>query len=190
MPGKQRISQDSIIDAALSIIRHSGWESVSARSLAEELGTSTMPIYSSIGSMEALKAKARNRCMKALEEYQGRSWTDDPLMDSAIGYIQFAKNEGRLFRFAFDSRGSARATKSQVEEKADEIVAQNADFMAAFSSMPRQGAAAVAFHSWVYVHGLACLLSDGLLTLEDDELRRCLEEACGAIYLHIGGSNG
>jgi AcrR family transcriptional regulator len=190
MSGKARVSLEAIIDSALAIIRESGWEAVSARSLAERLQSSTMPIYSSAGSMEDLKGLARGACLKILEGYQGRSYSGEALMDKAIGYIAFAKAEGQLFRFLFDSRGQAPTRMDAVKEKTARDAETDPDFTAAFGSMPREGVAAVGFHTWVYVHGLSCLLADGLLELGDDEVLRCLETAGGAFFTHISNGGG
>jgi len=196
MSGKARISLESIIDAALSLIRESGWEGVSARSLAKALNTSTMPIYSTIGSMDALRGQARMRALSLMEASQGQSRTGDPLMDRALGYIHFAKREGRLFRFIFDSResldsrGAPAVTMDAMKSLNAEALEKNPDFMAAFGAMPREGMASIGFHTWLYVHGLACLLADGLLALGDDELLRCLETAGGAVFTHISRNGG
>jgi AcrR family transcriptional regulator len=190
MPGKSRIGLDAIIDAAISLIRAEGWEGLSARSLAKALKTSTMPIYSSIGSMEKLRGETRMRALSLLEDYQARPWTEDPLMNKAIGYIRFAREEGRLFRFVFDSRAQAPIATETVKEQAARDVEANADFTAAFSSMPREGMASIGFHSWIYVHGLACLLADGLIDMGDDELLRCLETAGGAFFTYISQNGG
>jgi AcrR family transcriptional regulator len=190
MAGKARISFESIIDATLSLIREAGWNGVSARNLSNALNTSTMPIYSTIGSMERLRGEARMKALSLLQDYQARPYTGEAMMNKAIGYIAFAKAEGQLFRFLFDSRGQPPTRMDAVKEKTARDAETDPDFTAAFGSMPREGVAAVGFHSWVYVHGLACLLADGLLELGDDEVLRCLETAGGAFFTHISNVGG
>lgn len=113
-------------------------------------------------------------------EYQGRSWTGDALMNRALGYIQFA----------FDSRGARPVSMNVVKTINIAQAEGNPDFTAVFGAMPREGMASIGFHSWIYVHGLACLLADGLLELGDDELLRCLETAGGAFFSHISRNGG
>jgi AcrR family transcriptional regulator len=190
MSGKTRIQTEDIVNAAIAIIRESGWAAVSARKLAERLGASTMPIYSSVGSMESLRSSVFSRVMSLIEEAQSRKRSGNLLMDKALGYIAFAREEGRLFRFIFERGGMPAVSVKEFRERFEEIGERDESFIEAFGKMSREGTEAIGFHSWVYVHGLACMLADGFLEIGDEEILRCLETVSGAIVSHIGGIHG
>ena len=52
-------SWEQIIDAAPELIHEAGWSKVPTRSLAKKLGSSTMPIYSHVRSVEELEKEVR-----------------------------------------------------------------------------------------------------------------------------------
>ena len=48
-------SRQQIVDAAFELIREEGWPAVSTRAIAKKIGSSTMPIYSHVRSVDELK---------------------------------------------------------------------------------------------------------------------------------------
>jgi AcrR family transcriptional regulator len=154
-----------IVEAALDLIRESGWESVSARSLAAKLEASTMPIYSTIGSMEDLKSEALQATSTLIDESQRKRRTDNEDLDRAIGYVAFAKDEPRLFRFLMTSF-----------KDMDKLVAEAA---------LREGFGAdFILRTWIFSHGLAELVSGGGVEMDEAEIIRHLTAAGGAFYLY------
>ena len=60
MPAKVRYPRESIIAAAVRLVRHSGPEALNARALAKEMGCSTQPIFRVFDSMEQIHAEVVN----------------------------------------------------------------------------------------------------------------------------------
>jgi AcrR family transcriptional regulator len=185
MSGKVRVTREAIIEAALGMVREGGWASVSARSLAERLSCSTMPIYSAIGSMDILRAALLEEANRLLEGYQARRRSSTPLMDMAVGYIVFAREERKLFHFLFDTDGGPALSKEELEAR----MATNGTFarLAAMQELSRNHGQALAFHSWIYIHGLATLVADGVLAPSDGELSAWLDLAGRAFWVATGG---
>ncbi|MFW5878672.1 MAG: TetR/AcrR family transcriptional regulator, partial [Myxococcota bacterium] len=94
-------SREGIVDAALDVIREQGWSAASTRAIAKKLGSSTMPIYSHLHSRDELEKETRRAARDLLQEHQLRSYTGEPLLDLAFGYVAFARDERNLFRFLF-----------------------------------------------------------------------------------------
>lgn len=61
MPAIKKISKETIIDAAVDVLREGGAAAINARSVAKELGCSTQPIYLSFQNMDDLKAAMTQR---------------------------------------------------------------------------------------------------------------------------------
>ena len=55
MPPKERVSKVMVLDAAYDMTRECGFENVTARKLAERLGSSTQPIFRAYENMDMLK---------------------------------------------------------------------------------------------------------------------------------------
>lgn len=55
MPAKKQITKDMILDTALYLLKSQGYEAVTIKRLAKELGCSTQPIYLSFSGMDELR---------------------------------------------------------------------------------------------------------------------------------------
>ncbi|MBN1646908.1 MAG: TetR/AcrR family transcriptional regulator [Spirochaetales bacterium] len=182
---KKRINKESILAAALEMVKEQGWDAISARSLAERLHCSTMPIYSAIGSMEQLRSELLEKSEQLLTDYQARDWGKNTLMNMAVGYIVFAREEKQLFRFLFKTEAWGLS--------ADEVVKtginrnRTMEHINTMQKMSRNQGQTLAFHSWIYIHGLAMLLADGFLVAGDGELAEWLDFAGGAFWTATGG---
>lgn len=195
MSPKPTVSQESIVAAAWELIREQGGDKLNARTLAARLGTSTMPIYSAIGSMAELDALLRKKVAAELGAWQKRSWSANPMLDMAIGYVMFAKEEPRLFLYLFgeplDEAAPAMAEtdfKSPLDSPEAEGILEAAPGYAEFiEQMARDRQNEFVFRTWVFVHGLANLLAQGLLKLDKAELIGHLEAAGGAFYAYHAG---
>lgn len=185
MPKKKHTTREAIIAAALDLVREGGWAGLSARSLAERLDSSTMPLYSAIGSMELLRTALISAAEGLLADYQGRSWSPSPLMDMAIGYVAFAREERKLFLFLFGDAGGPSLTGEDLERR----MGENGSFarLASLRELSRDQGQALAFHSWIYIHGLATLVANGILAPTDQELVDWLGVAGGAFWTAVGG---
>jgi AcrR family transcriptional regulator len=182
----QRVSfaKEKIIGAAFQLTRTKGWSTVTARSIARKLGSSTMPVYSSLKSMDEVERAVRGRAEALMHEYQKRRFTGEPMVDSAVGYVTFARDERHLFRFLYEDRPlpSVRGRRG-ADANAVGGVVDLADQAATAMTDER------VLKSWAFVHGLASLISGGVLDLPDAAIVRILEEMGSAIYGQ-GGENG
>lgn len=169
MPPKNKYSEEDIIKAAFNVVRKSGWQNCTARSIAEELGSSTMPIYSYLSSMADLKTKILQKATDLMIDYQTRIKTDIDFLDMGVGYVLFAKEEKNLFRLMY---------RENINEKIDTEFEKNKDVsfigyafetlldrlagstvLAGFS---REEKKKILYHAWIFSHGLAVLINNGI----------------------------
>jgi len=191
MSPKAIIPIDDIISAAWQLVREKGSAGLSARALASKLGTSTMPIYSSIGSMDELGRLLRERIASSIAEYQGRSWSTNPTLDAAVGYVLFARDEPRLFRYLWQpSKGAERMSLELLAERTNSSSVGkapgpgNPEIARFLADLPKAERGGLEFHVWIFVHGIASLAAEGLVDLDDRTLLSHLEAAGGAFYLY------
>jgi AcrR family transcriptional regulator len=187
----QRISytREAIIDAAFSLTRENGWAAVTARSIAKKLGSSTMPLYSSTRSMEEIEGEVRRKAESLLLDFQRRSYTGDAPLDQAVGYVTFARDEVHLFRFLYVERPAAPAggrDMTKTEGAYEKLLTERkpvslAEQVPVALSDPR------ILKSWIFTHGLASLVSSGVLHLPDERIRELLLES-GAAFARNGGA--
>lgn len=178
-------TREMIIDAAFSITRENGWKTVTARTISKRLACSTMPIYSLFQSMEPIGTEVKTRAGSLMQEYQKRAYTEDPMLNIAIGYVIFARDELNLFRFLFidnPTRLSEKATVLQAEEFTKEFGSVKG-VREAMDQIPESMSNPLMLKSWIFTHGLASMIGEGVLTLTDETIRSLLLSAGGAFYM-------
>jgi AcrR family transcriptional regulator len=182
-------SLEQIIAAAFAIIRQDGREKVTARAIAKELGSSTMPIYTRVKSMDDLDLDLKKKTRKLLVEYQKRGYTQDPLLNMAIGYIVFARDEKNAFRYLFLEKTEALQEDrmgSNMREAFAEDFGKEAEQTGTLSDMTPEQQEFLMKHTWIFTHGLAMLAYGGNLEQKkDDEIIGYLQNAGGAFYMWV-----
>jgi AcrR family transcriptional regulator len=185
MTQKTFFTKEAIVEAAFTITKEEGWRAVTARNIAKKLGSSTMPIYSSMKSMEEIGSEVRARAEKLLLEYQGRSYSDDTMLNMAVGYVTFARDEGNLFRFLYVDnplQAAAQDPQREVSGHYDEMLAGKH-----VASLEEQLPIAMrdprVLKSWIFTHGLASMISSGVLDIPDERIKTLLVESGGAFFM-------
>jgi len=159
MPPKQRFTPQDIIDAAFQVVRKQGWEGFSARTIANELNSSTRPIYDYFNSMENIEAEVVKKILAHFVEFLSRERTGDKWLDQALGYVLFAAEEKHLFRCINDEKHTpfqrqfARHHWVQLGESLSEDER--------FKNISAESKHKVRAARWIMIHGLSYLISNG-----------------------------
>lgn len=101
MPPRTRYARERILEAALTLTRSRGIREVSARSVADVLGSSTAPVFTHFSTMEALLEAVVEAAMQAFVAVATPTPGQDPLLGAAEGWLRFAMEEPRLYEALF-----------------------------------------------------------------------------------------
>jgi AcrR family transcriptional regulator len=108
-------TRDRLVAAALAVLERDGPAAIQARTLAGEIGASTMAVYTHFGGMPKLiEAVLREGLARFAEHVRGVPHTDDPMADLIAGglaYGEFAMQNPRLYRLLFGLIEPGRAYK-------------------------------------------------------------------------------
>jgi AcrR family transcriptional regulator len=185
-------SYDQIIDAAFELTRELSWQGVTARAIAKKLGSSTMPIYSHLKSVEELGEVLQEKANNLLREYQQRPYTEHTLLNLAFGYVVFARDEKQLFRFLYldHPRKLGLNTKSEVKDAFFSEFSAESDAGKALLELKESGQETLIQYTWIFTHGLAMLVNSGALgSISDQVILDYLKNAGEAFYLWGTGKN-
>ncbi len=91
MPPQFKFTKAQIAAAAFRIVCKGGWQALTTRSLAEQLGSSARPIYSFYSAMGELEKDVAQMGVELLYNYMIRKRTGDPWQDHGLGYVMFAR---------------------------------------------------------------------------------------------------
>ena len=169
MPKKPTTTREEMIEGAFELIRREGYQVLTARSLARELGCSTQPIMYQFPNLDELRELAYERADVFHTQYLMQ--TAD-FLEIGIRYIQFAHEEGNLFRFLFQSgRFDGENLKEMIH---GEGVRQIIDAAASELEMNEEQAADAFEALFAMVHGYGCLIADNALQYDEEAVRRIL----------------
>jgi AcrR family transcriptional regulator len=98
-------TRDRLVAAALAVLERDGPAAIQARTLAGEIGASTMAVYTHFGGMPKLvEAVMREGLARFAEHTRGVPHTDDPMADLIAGglaYGEFAIQNPQLYKLLF-----------------------------------------------------------------------------------------
>lgn len=173
MAPKNKFTREEMVAAAVRVVRKHGASALTAKSLAEELGTSTQPVFTCFGTMDTAKAKVHAAAERLFDEYLTKGLKEKiPFFGFGTQYIRFAREEPELYRLLFltrsDGSGSSafdtmRHMRGLVRPSLTEIyrvTAQEADRY--FRDL------------WLVVHSLSTLIVTGDCPYSDSEIGQIL----------------
>jgi AcrR family transcriptional regulator len=197
MPERKFISSD-IVDAAFRVIRRQGWEKCSARAIAQELGSSTMPIYSALKSMKNLEDEISRRASDVLIGYQTRKWSGLGFLDMGVGYVMFAQEEKNLFRMMYyHEPGETEDVELQEKYRGYvfDALMERLEHETAMEGLTIEQRRSVLYKMWVFSHGLAVLINNSVIEpMTEEQITHFLMDTGGLIIIgersRIPGNTG
>ena len=169
-----KYSKDKIVETGLKLVKENGIESVSARTIAKELGCSICPIFSCFVTMEELKRSLLQQMYKIYEQYidEGIKGCDKPFKGSGLAYIKFAKENKNYFKALF--MGNHGIKMDEILEN-DENKKIN-DLICKGSGLSVDKACKLHKYNWVFVHGIAVMVATDYCDFSDEEISVMLTE--------------
>lgn len=101
MARKKTITHDQILNAAYDLVVEQGFKSFTARNIAKKMNCSTQPIYLEFKNMAELKQAVMDRIKELLSLKMAKHFTNDPVVDLGLAYINFALENRSLYRAVF-----------------------------------------------------------------------------------------
>ena len=172
MAPKNKFTKEEMVQAALRVVQNRGADGLTAKTMAEELGTSTQPIFTGFGSMDGVKKEVYMTAVRVYERYTDAGLKEKiPFFGVGMQYIRFAKEEPELYRLLFltpqDPKFGTMGAMYRLQEmvrptliRIYRITAEEADRY--FRDL------------WLVVHSLATLIVTGGCTYSDQEIGQIL----------------
>ncbi len=103
MPPKTRYTPETVLEAALQVVRLEGLAALSARSVAKELGSSTAPVSTTFENMQALNdAVVATIIERLLATIDSRvASPGDPVRSAAFAIARFTADYPRFYEALF-----------------------------------------------------------------------------------------
>lgn len=101
MARHKTITREQILESAYALVVEQGFRRFTARNIAAEIGCSTQPIYLEFNNMAELKDAVMQRIKQELTDKFNKVYTNDPVIDMALTYIDFALENHNLYQAVF-----------------------------------------------------------------------------------------
>lgn len=102
MAPKNKFTREEMVAAAVRVVQKMGATALTAKSLAEELGISTQPVFTCFGTMDAVKSEVYAAAERMFDEYLTAGLKETiPFFGFGTQYIRFARKEPELYRLLF-----------------------------------------------------------------------------------------
>ena len=173
MAPKNKFTREEMVAVAIRVAQKKGAPALTAQSLAEELGTSTRPVFTCFGTMDAVKAEVYAAAERMFDEYLTAGLKEKiPFFGFGRQYIRFARKEPELYRLLFltlpDDMGSGafsvmRHMQALVRPSLTEIY-----------HISEQEADRYFRDLWLVVHSFATLIVTGDCPYYDKEIGQIL----------------
>lgn len=183
MPPVIRYDRNAVLSAAYNLARRDGISALNARAVAKEIGSSTQPIFRLYTGMEELKDDVHAMAEKQAGSFisQRTDGAKHPLLELALAYILFARDEPELFKMLFmcdrvscgkcsDYPGECSVTIQQIQE---------------LTGYPLKKARSMFQWMWIFTHGLAVGMATKYMFFEESALREMLIGAFDACRLKM-----
>lgn len=173
MAPKNKFTKKEMIEAAMQVVRNKGIDGLTAKTMADELGTSTQPVFTAFGSMDTVRQEVYTSAMRVYDSYADAGLKEKiPFLGVGMQYIRFAREEPELYRFLFltktqDQEYSTMKSMQHLQELVRptlvniyHITAEEADLY--FRNL------------WFVVHSLSTLVVTGDCPYSDREIGQIL----------------
>lgn len=182
MPPKSKFSEEEIVSAALALVEREGMQSLTARSLAAELGSSPRPIFTVFNSMEEVQQKVVQVAKKIYSEGVEEGLKETPAF-KGVGkaYIAFAVAHPKFFQLLFMREAIAvpdlKNVLVQIEDGYEKILYSIKNGY----GLNDKRTLDLYLHMWIYSHGIAVLIATGVCSFSSEEISRMLTEVCASL---------
>ncbi len=171
MAPKNKFTKEEMVAAALRVVRAKGISGLTAKTMADGLGTSTQPIFTAFGSMDGVRAEVYAAAVRVYDSYANAGLKEEiPFLGVRQQYIRFAREEPELYRLLF-------LTKTQDYSAVQSMQHLQALVRPALMDIYyiTAGEANLYFRNlWLVVHSLSTLIMIGDCSYFDQEIGQIL----------------
>lgn len=175
MPPKAKYTREEIIEKALEMTRKNGIDSVVARELGKELGTSSSPIFTAFKNMEEVQQEIRKAAMREFEEYVRDALKYTPAFKYVgMRMIEFAMNEPKLFQLLYMREHDEKQTYEMLIDELGETVQVCIDVIEKDYALTTEEAWLLFRQVWLNTFGICALAAGRVCHFTTQEISEML----------------
>ncbi len=175
MPQKAKFSKEEIINSAITIVENQGIEFLTARSLADKLGSSARPIFTTFKNMDDVLQGVNSYANKLYQSYVAEGLKEQ-IAFKGVGksYIRFASKHPKLFELMFMKQHADVPNLNNVLGLIEDSYGAILDSITGSYKVSEKFAKELYQHMWIYTHGIACLIVNKMCKFSEAEISNML----------------
>ena len=173
MAPKNKFTKEEMVEAAMRVVRAKGIDCLTAKTMADELGTSTQPVFTAFGAMDTVRREVYAAAVRVYDGYAEAGLREKiPFFGIGMQYIRFAREEPELYRLLFLTRTQDQAYSAMKSMRhLQELVRPTLRSIYHITA----GEADLYFRDlWFVVHSLSTLIVTGDCPYSDREIGQIL----------------
>ena len=175
MAPKNKFTKEEMVEAAIRVVRDKSIDGLTAKTLADELGTSTQPVFTAFGSMDAVRQEVYAAAVRVYDGYVSAGLKEKiPFFGVGMQYIRFAREEPELYRFLFLTRTQEQEYSAMRSMR--HLQALVRPTLVNVYHITDEEAALYFRDLWFVVHSLSTLIVTGDCPYSDREIGQILTE--------------
>ena len=173
MAPKNKFTKEEMVAAALQVVRTKGIDGLTAKTMADALGTSTQPIFTAFGSMDGIKKEVYAAAIRVYDRYTEAGLQERiPFFGVGMQYIRFAREEPELYRLLFLTRAQDKSFSAM--RSMQHLQALVRPTLMDIYKITEQEADLYFRDLWFVVHSLSTLIVTGDCPYSDREIGQIL----------------
>ena len=168
MARKKEIGKKKILNIAYKMVAKDGVESLTARNIAKAGHFSTQPLYLEFESMDELRNEVLRQIADNLRSnILQKQYTNEPMVDMDLAYIEFAEQHENLFRAMFvDGKfGSKVISDTLIELGVAKFKEQYSD-----TDHTNEKIKNIVIANWITTIGMASLIVNGIASFSQTQI--------------------
>ena len=180
MAPKNKFTKEEMVAAALQVVRTKGIEGLTAKTMADALGTSTQPIFTAFGSMDIVRQEVCAAAVRVYDRYTNAGLQEKiPFFGVGMQYIRFAREEPELYRLLFLTRVQGQGWSAMQSMKHLQTLVRPT--LMDIYKITAEEADRYFRDLWLAVYGLAALIVTGSCPYSRQEIGQILTGFSAAI---------
>jgi len=151
MVRKSVFSREEIIKAGFDLVDQQGLEQLTARNVAEEIGSSTAPVYSNFQNMDELELALVDEAVARLMSGTRQGQSGNQFLDIGLGVLDFAWKHPRWYEALFLAKTNRPDPGFKIMEALLEFISEMPDLV----DLPETERIIVLKKMSIFTHGLA-----------------------------------
>lgn len=191
MPPKPKFTKEEIVQAALEIVSQKGVEALTAKELADALGTSARPIFTVFSCMKDVQEEVRSAAMHRFESFAEQRLPGMPLFKQVgMQMVLFGAKEPKLYQLLFMQENRNAVSFDDVFGELGPTAKTCIGLICKEYGMSEQEAKLLFENVWIYTFGVGALCATRVCNFPEERLGRMLTTEFQAMMLLVKSKSG